>query len=178
MRCLRGSILTNKKTPSKKKAPRGGVTRSETTERQISELDMAIRRRGWSNNMASAMAKRWGVKTPRVYEVRKRVLDRMVQDDDQTLEERRSQFLAELRDVRQQAREDGRWGPVSAMMKMEAQILGLFAPIEIRIDANPVGGLSDSELEAILMAEERATRSRNGQVIEAEFSTVVRAVKG
>lgn len=158
--------------------PRKGsnATRAAVTELQMEELESAIRRQGWSPLMAGALAKRWGCKKPRVYALKKRVLDKMTDDDDLTLESRRSQFLAELRDIRNEARGEKRFGPVSSLLKMEAQILGLFAPVEIRIDANPVAALSDSELEAILMAEEKAIQQRRGQVIEAEFS--VREVKG
>ena len=156
-------------------AKRKLITKRKTspnkTEVQIAELDAAIRRRGWSAAMVRTFAARWECKPARVYDIKKRVLDRMSADDDLDLSYRRAMFLAELRDVRQQAREEGRWGPVGAMMKMEAQILGLFAPVEIRIDANPLHAMTDAELEAIVLGETAATKARKGgKVIDADFT--------
>ena len=169
-------MAKKKETRGRKKGekPRAGsnATRAAVTELQMAELDSALRRTGWSISMAAAFAERWGCNKPRVYTIKKRVLDKMTDDDDSTIEERRSLFLAELRSVRNEARDEKRYGPVASLLKMEAQVLGLFAPVEIRIDANPVSSLTDSELEAILMTEQKAINQRRGNIIEAEFSSV------
>ena len=91
----------------------------------------------------------------------------------------RAQFLAELRDVRRKAQQEGRFGPVSSLLKMEAQILGLFAPIELHITANPLGQKTDAELERIVAEEgdrlrEAAKKKKampGDNVIEASFAT-------
>jgi hypothetical protein len=121
--------------------------------------------------MARTFAARWGTNPAEVYKIKRRVLDRMANDDDLDLDLRRALFLAELRDARRTAKAEGRWGPVSQLLKMEAQILGLFAPVEIRIDANPLHAMTDAELEAIVLGETAATKARKGgKVIDADFT--------
>jgi hypothetical protein len=140
-------------------------------ELRIAELHQAISKRGWDPSMARTFAARWGTNPAEVYKIKRRVLDRMANDDDLDLDLRRALFLAELRDARRTAKAEGRWGPVSQLLKMEAQILGLFAPVEIRIDANPLHAMTDAELEAIVLGETAATKARKGgKVIDADFT--------
>ena len=150
------------------------MSRREKTEMQIAELDAAMRRRGWCASMVRTFCARWECKPARVYDIKKRVLDRMRSDDDLELDLRRSLFLAELRAVRQQAREEGRWGPVAQIMKMEAQIQGLFAPVSIEVSANPLHAMSDAELEQILLEEKRTARRRRNksESVDASFEVV------
>ena len=141
------------------------------SELRIAELHQAISKRGWDPSMARTFAARWGTKPAEVYSIKRRVLDRMANDDDLDLDLRRALFLAELRDARRTAKAEGRWGPVSQLLKMEAQILGLFAPVEIRIDSNPLHAMTDAELESIILGESLAAKARKGgTVIDADFT--------
>jgi hypothetical protein len=127
--------------------------------------------------MARTFAAKWNTEPAQVYQIKTRVLDRMTADDDLDLSYKRSLFLAELRDARRTARAEGRWGPVAQFLKMEAQILGLFAPMEIKVDANPLHAMTDAELEAILVEETRAAKARTGQIIDADFTVSKRGGK-
>lgn len=143
---------------------------ARVAETRIAELHQAISRRGWDASMARTFAAKWGTKPAEVYKIKRRVLDRMATDDDLDLDLRRALFLAELRDTRRTAKAEGRWGPVAQLLKMEAQILGLFAPVEIKVDSNPLHAMTDAELEAILFEETKQARARKGQVIDADFT--------
>lgn len=160
---------------SKKKPP--AKPRAVKTEQRIAELHEAMSRRGWDPSMARTFAAKWNTKPAQVYQIKTRVLDRMTADDDLDLSYKRSLFLAELRDARRTARAEGRWGPVAQFLKMEAQILGLFAPMEIKVDANPLHAMTDAELEAILVEETRAAKARTGQIIDADFTVSKRGGK-
>lgn len=155
-------MATKKKAPAKPRTPK--------TEQRIAELHEAMTRRGWDPSMARTFAAKWRTKPSQVYQIKQRVLDRMTADDDLETDFKRSLFLAELRDARRTARAEGRWGPVAQFLKMEAQILGLFAPMEIKVAANPLHAMTDAELEAILAEETRAAKERKGQIIDADFT--------
>jgi hypothetical protein len=145
----------------------------------MSQMDKAIREYGWSVALCMGLARKWDIAEADVYRIRNRVLERMRNSQDMDLPIIRAQFLAELRDVRRKAQHEGRFGPVSSLLKMEAQILGLFAPIELHITANPLGQKTDAELERIVAEEgdrlrEAAKKKKampGDNVIEASFAT-------
>lgn len=171
-----------RKSPRAPKPPPPGddlLKESTVQDVRMSQMDKAIREYGWSVALCMGLARKWDIAEADVYRIRNRVLERMRNSQDMDLPIIRAQFLAELRDVRRKAQHEGRFGPVSSLLKMEAQILGLFAPIELHITANPLGQKTDAELERIVAEEgdrlrEAAKKKKampSDNVIEASFAT-------
>jgi hypothetical protein len=171
-----------RKSPRAPKPPPPGddlLKESTVQDVRMSQMDKAIREYGWSVALCMGLARKWDIAEADVYRIRNRVLERMREAQDMDLPLVRAQFLAELRDVRRKAQHEGRFGPVSSLLKMEAQILGLFAPIELHISANPLGQRTDAELERIVAEEgdrlrEAAKKKKampGDNVIEASFAT-------
>lgn len=143
------------------------------TEQRIAQMDKALRTLGWSTQLGQALARQWNIHPRYVYHVRMRALDRMRQDEDLDLPTRRAAFLAEVREVRRRAMDEGKFGPATACLKMEGQVMGVFRPLELDIQVNPQAQKSDEELAALVNAE--AERLKEAARIEAGRGRVLDA---
>ena len=146
--------------------------KEQETEARIAQVDKAIRSMGWSPALCMALARQWNISERAVYRIRTRALDRMREAEDLDLPTRRAQFLAEVREVRRKAIEEGRFGPATACLKMEGQVMGVFRPLELDVVVNPQAQKTDEELAVLVKAEadRLAGPPGKGQVIEAKFA--------
>lgn len=146
--------------------------KEQETEGRIAQIDKAIRSMGWTPALCMALARQWNISERAVYRLRTRTLDRMREAEDLDLPTRRAQFLAEVREVRRKALDAGRFGPATACLKMEGQVMGVFRPLELDVVVNPQAQKTDAELAELVKVEAARLEGKpgRGQVIEAKFS--------
>ena len=140
-------------------------------------LEDAIRLKGWSLKLAEALAKQLGVSKTTIYRDRRALLDELGEDasavDPAELDERRSTFLQKLRGHQSTASTRDNLGPLAAMLRLEAQILGVDAPAPAPEPEVDVGAVPEGRLAQLV---EQWTHTRRLRLkAEAESSFVAAA---
>jgi len=95
--------------------------------RRLDLVEKTIERKGWSGRIERELAEAFGVKRGTVRGYRVRVLEEIAEGYrgiDRELS--RGEFLLRVREHTEAARQDGRYGPVAAMLNIEGRTLGVY----------------------------------------------------
>jgi predicted DNA-binding transcriptional regulator YafY len=99
--------------------------------RRLRAVEMRMHADGWSVNVAYELAEEFGCSPRTVYRYRARVLDELAEGlRGQDIEEERAEFVRRLQGHQRAALRAGRFGPLSAMLSIEAKVRGLDRPTE------------------------------------------------
>ena len=114
------------------------VTRSDREYRErLGIVQRAMEEYGWSPRVKSKLAAQFGVSVRTVYEMRRKVLDEMVDDHrDVDFFARRAEFLNRLSMHQRNAAQSNAFGPLSSMLGIEAKVAGLDKPNEHGAEAD------------------------------------------
>ena len=136
-------------------------------ERRIALVQQRIGERGWSMSVMRSLAKEIGVTSRTIRTYRSEVVASMRKEiGESDGEQIRAEFLDRLRGHQQQALQDGRFGPLSAMLSIESRIVGLDVPPPPRQE-DQIGAMSRSELLAGIADDLTAAEVRKLQQIKA-----------
>ena len=131
-------------------------------ERNLVLVEQAIHRHGWSMQVEAALARQLRV-TPRTVRTYRREVESLVRKEiEADRREVRASLVTRLRGHQLAAREAGKYGPLAAMMGLEARMTGILdpepAPVPDNLEAvsnedllaELARDLSSSDLEVLL----------------------------
>jgi hypothetical protein len=132
--------------------------------RRLNLVERAMNERGWSTELARALAKQMGVGVRSVYRYRMQVLEDIHEAITvENPEMERAEFLDRMRRYQTIARDSGALGALSSMLNCESKVLGLERPqaVEVthRLANGPLVDAGDDEMEWVLAV---LARSRDG----------------
>ena len=128
----------------------GPIAKPSPAERRA-RLEAAIRAHGWSMRLGRDLARELGVSKTTIYRDRQRMLAELGNEPEaeeaEAPADRRSTFLQKLRGHQSTAATRDNLGPLAAMLRLEAQILGVDGPApgpepEVDVGAVPEGRLA------------------------------------
>lgn len=104
------------------------MTTKAERERRLAIVEQAIHRHGWSMQIEKALADQFGVTARAVRTYRREVeqLTRKEMDRDRRMV--RASLLVRIRGHQAAARSGGKFGPLAAMLGLEARITGVMEP--------------------------------------------------
>ena len=136
----------------------------------VADVEQHLFNGRWSRFVQLDMAEKHGVTTRTLRKYRAK-LERQARKAAEvgTPEEERQTWLARLRQIRELAVADGKWGAAASMMATEARVLGIESPHRLHLSggidvtARPERQLSTDEIRARL---EELRREKESNVIE------------
>lgn len=140
-------------------------------------VERVMQEHGWSPAVLHRLADELGVNPRTVKKYRATVLRGLAEDLGEDPVAVRSDFLLRLRGFQRRAASSGRWGPVSSMMRIEADVLGIRESLRVNvtIGERPLEVLGDAGLERLLELE---TKRAAGESLSSEEETGLRLLLG
>lgn len=155
--------------------PNARHTRSDREYRdRLSIVQRAMEEFGWSPRVKYKLAAQFGVSVRTVYEMRRKVLDEMVDDyQDVDFFARRAEFLNRLSMHQRSAANKSAFGPLSSMLGIEAKVVGLDKPADAQERTEPTLLCEVCDVDVflepcshVLQAALEEARDRESQVVK------------
>jgi len=109
----------------------GGHADKREIRRRLSIVERSMTEIGWSVRLAEQLAEQLGVSKRTIYRYRSEVLEELANAyRGADVEEERSEFVVRLHAHQRAALKAGKFGPLAAMMSIEAKVRGLDKPTQ------------------------------------------------
>ena len=120
-------------------------------------VEDTIRRRGWNESVIQELMAKCGTERGAIYADKAAIIQKLVEDEAGTLDERRAIFLAGVRELREAAATGGAFAPAVRLMDIEGRVLGLDR-VPLPEVEEPPGESLDTSLETVLREVRRMRR--------------------
>lgn len=141
--------------PAKKKRGKAATPKKLSRQERQDLVERTLRRDGWSYEILLELVQETGWSRPTIYRDRAALIERLVDEDQESLPRRRAAFLLDLRRVTDLAVDNLQLSPAARLLAMQAQVQGLDRPPPPELPEDP--GEAPG-LEGMLQATRRMRR--------------------